>query len=169
MAKPKKDSAPKKNDKAQDNGNPAEIKMEIDCAYDELVSLDKLIENPRNDNDHEEDHAKLMAKVMIARKVRHPIIVSKRSGFMAAGHLRKWGAELNGWESFPVNYQDFESEADEYAFLTSDNNTARYAALDERKMIANLEALDIDPKSLDFEELGLLDFKMPEVEVVIRQ
>ena len=132
--------------------------MEVKCAYTKLVELDKLIEHPRNDNNHLEKHANLLAKFMKTRGIRHPIIVSKKSGFIVAGHLRLWAAKILGLENFPVDEQDFENEADEYAFLSGDNNVARYAEFDKDKMLNNLEELDIDLMDFDFEEVGLIEF-----------
>lgn len=140
--------------------------MKVFCSYSELVPLEKLVPNPRNDNKHEKEHAELLAKVMRARGIRHPIIVSKRSGFIVAGHLRLMAALINNYESYPVDYQDFESEADEYAFLSSDNNVARYAEFDKEKFIDNLKDLDVDFENFDHEEYGFLDFELPEIEVL---
>ena len=132
--------------------------MEIKCAYDKIVNLSELVEHPLNDNKHTEEHAKALAKFISVRGIRHPIIVSNRSGFIAAGHLRLWAARIPGLESYPVDFQDFESEADEYAFLSGDNNIARYAEFDESKFVANLEKLDIKLDTVDFGEFGLIDF-----------
>ena len=138
----------------------------IKCSYSELYPLEKLIPNPRNDNQHTEKHAQLLAKVMSARGVRHPIIVSKNSGFIVAGHLRLLAAKLNNYESYPVDIQEFDNEAEEYAFLSSDNNVARYAEFDQAKFLTNLEELDYTLEELDFEDLGLLDFKLPTLDIV---
>jgi len=140
--------------------------IDVKCSYSELVSIEKLVPNPRNDNTHTEKHADLLAKVLKAQGIRHPIIVSKRSGFICAGHLRLMAAVRLKLETFPVDYQDFESEAAEYQFLSSDNNVARYAELNEEKFLDNLKELDIDLEEIDFEDLGLLDFELPNIEVV---
>ena len=137
------------------------VTMEIKCKYSEIVSLEKLVENPRNDNKHKQEHAELLAKVMKVRGIRHPIIVSKRSGFIVAGHLRLSAAKILGLNEFPIDLQDFENEADEYAFLTSDNNVARYAEIDQEKFKLNLEELDFNLEEVDFGEFGLLDFEIP--------
>lgn len=142
------------------------MKNVIKCSYSDIYPLEKLIPNPRNDNDHKKEHAELLAKVMKARGVRHPIIVSKNSGFIVAGHLRLMAAKINGYDSYPVDIQEFENEAEEYAFLSSDNNVARYAEFNETKFLENLKELKVDVKKIDFGELGLLDFKIPEVEFV---
>lgn len=135
--------------------------MEIKCVYTRLVQLDKLIPHPRNDNRHKPEHAKLLAKVFKARDIRHPIIISKRSGFIVAGHLRLDAAIECEMEEFPVDEQDFANEAEEYAFLSSDNNVARYAEFDDKKFKTNLEELGIELEDFDPEEYGLMDYLPP--------
>lgn len=130
-----------------------------------MYPIEKLIDHPRNDNIHKEKHAQMLAKVMEARGVRHPIIISKKSGFIVAGHLRKQAAIINGYENYPVDIQDFENEAEEYAFLSSDNNVARYAEFDNEKFLDNLKDLDFSLDELDFKEFGLMKFDMPKLEI----
>lgn len=140
--------------------------MKIFCAYSELWPLDKIIPNPKNDNDHKQEHAELLAKFMNARGIRHPIIISKRSGFIVAGHLRLMAAQLLGLEKYPVDIQEFENEAEEYAFLSGDNNIARYAEFNESKFLDNLKELDIPLEEFKPEDYGLLDFELPNIEVL---
>jgi len=134
--------------------------MEIKCTHSKMELIHKLVPNPKNDNKHDQKHAELLAKIIKARGVRHPIIVSKKSGFIVAGHLRLEAAKILGMEKFPIDEQDFENDADEYAFLTGDNNIARYAEFDKDKFLENLNDLELDLDDLDFEEFGLLDFEM---------
>ena len=86
---------------------------------------------------------------------RHPIIVSKRSGFICAGHGRLIAAKLNGWTQVPVDYQDFESEAQEYAFLVSDNKIAELSETDNSLLASSISELEM--QDLDFELLGFTD------------
>jgi len=138
--------------------------IKVFCSYTAMCDVEKFVENPRNDNRHKDEHVDLLAKVFKARGIRHPIIVSNRSGFIVAGHLRLLAAKKLGIEKYPVDMQDFENEAEEYQFLSSDNNVARYAEFDDHKFIENLKELKFDLNEIDFEELGLLDFEIPEVE-----
>ena len=64
-------------------------------------------------------------------------------------------------EEFPVDEQDFANEAEEYAFLSSDNNVARYAEFDDKKFKTNLEELGIELEDFDPEEYGLMDYLPP--------
>jgi hypothetical protein len=138
--------------------------MEIKCAYTDLVDVYSLTPHPRNRNQHPQKQIEVLANLIKSRGFRHPIIVSKRSGYIVAGHGRLAAAHILGIEKVPVDYQDFETEADEYFFLVSDNEIARYAEFQSEKLKDDLEELDIDVETLDFEDLGLLDFSFPTIE-----
>lgn len=137
--------------------------MQIHSKYDELLELNKFKNHPRNTNKHTEEQTNQMCKLISYYGIRHPIIVSKLSGFIAAGHLRLLAAKKLNLPTFPVVYQDFESEADEVSFLTADNAIAMQSLLDFSMINTNLELLD---PSFDLELLGVKDFKidgMPQV------
>lgn len=95
--------------------------MKVMCGALKLVSLEELIPNPRNPNKHPQAQLTLLAKVMRFQGVRNPIVVSKLSGFIIKGHARLESAKLNGWTHFPVDYQSYDSEAQEYADMVADN------------------------------------------------
>lgn len=131
---------------------------EIKCSYTRLAEIDSLVPNPRNTNKHPTDQIMALSKIISARGFRHPIIVSKRSGFIIAGHGRLEAAKMLGLKQVPIDEQIFENEADEYMFLEADNQIAKYAEFDESKMMDNLKELNIDLQTFDFGDLGLLDF-----------
>lgn len=134
--------------------------MKVECKYDRMVDIDLLVPNHLNANKHPERQIKLLAKIMKQQGWRSPVVISKRSGFVVAGHGRIEAARLNGWTEVPVDDQDFESEAIEYAHLIADNKISALAEHDDSMMIDELmnnEAL----KDLDFELLGMLDFELP--------
>jgi hypothetical protein len=133
--------------------------MEIKCAHTELIDLVNLVPHPKNSNKHPEKQVEVLAKIISHRGMRHPIIVSKRSGFIVAGHGRLMALQKLGVERAPVDYQDFENEADEIFFLESDNHIAEFAEHDKEMMLDNLKELDIDLGDFDFEKIGILDFK----------
>ena len=134
---------------------------EIKSKEIELVDIDKVVVNPKNRNVHSEKQIEVLSKLIKVRGFRNPLIISKRSGFLVAGHGRLKSAKKLGLSKLPVMYQDFESEADEYAFMISDNEIARHATLDNESMLADLDELDFELEELDFEELGLIDFELP--------
>ena len=135
--------------------------MIIKCEHKGLRPLISLIEHPRNTRKHPKEQIEYIARLYQYTGIRHPIIVSERSGFIVAGHARKKAAELLGMESFPVDIQEFESEAEEYAFLEADNNIAELAEHDRAKMLENVRELGPD---IDIEMLGLPDLDLGEID-----
>ena len=116
--------------------------MKVECAYDKLVPLGKIIPNPRNPNTHPEKQIKLLAKIIDAQGWRAPITVSNRSGFIVRGHARLKDAQLLGLDNAPVDYQDYETEAQEWADLIADNRIAELAEIDLPLMKDLLSGLD---------------------------
>lgn len=131
--------------------------MEIKCVFTECVNLNDLKPNPLNKNKHPEKQIKRLAKLFEYHGIRHPIIVSLRSGYIVAGHGRLEAAKLLGLSQFPVDYQGFDSDESEYAFLQADNAIALWAELD-------VESIKVDVKSFkdsfDVDWLGIKDFKL---------
>jgi len=84
----------------------------------------------------------LLAKIIAAHGIRHPITVSKRSGFVVSGHCRLLAAKELGLERFPADMQDFASEAEELAVLVADNQVAELAETDGQIMADVLVELD---------------------------
>lgn len=103
----------------------------IHCAYTDLVDITSVIPNPRNPNQHSEKQIELLAKIIKAQGWRAPITVSNRSGFVVRGHGRLMAAQSLGLETVPVDRQDYESEAAEYADLIADNRIAELAEIDD--------------------------------------
>lgn len=131
--------------------------MKINCSHTDLVELHKLQPNPKNPNKHPERQIELLAKIIDYQGMRSPIVVSKRSGFITKGHGRLMALQKLGWPKAAVDYQDYDSEAQEYADVIADNKAATLAQHDDAMMIEELKLLDID----DFELLGMDDFELP--------
>ena len=97
------------------------------CAYDKLVDPRDLIGNPRNPNKHPKDQIKLLAHIIQSQGWRAPITVSNQSGFVVRGHGRLAAALDYGAELVPVDYQNYTSEAEEWADLIADNRLSELA------------------------------------------
>jgi len=136
--------------------------IKIDCAFDELVPIEKLVPHPRNNNRHSIEQIEALSKLIKAHGFRHALVVSNRSGFIVAGHGRLEAARKLGIEKLPVDFQDFSSEAEEYQCLTADNEIARWAELDYQNIYDTLKELP----DVDVSLLGIEDFKLPEEEVI---
>lgn len=127
----------------------------------QIVDIESLVNNPKNNNKHPKGQIERLAKLIKHHGFRNPIVVSNRTGFVVAGHGRVEAAKMAGLKEVPVMRQDFDNEAAEYAYLTSDNAVASWATLDME--MVNSELLNFP--ELDIELLGIEDFKVvvPEI------
>lgn len=107
------------------------------CAHDKIVETDSLVGNPRNPNKHPKEQISALAKIIKRQGWRHPIVISNRSGFVVKGHGRLLAAIELAVSEVPVDYQDYESEASEYADLMADNKIQELSELD-MKMSAEI-------------------------------
>ncbi|MFQ3578382.1 MAG: ParB/Srx family N-terminal domain-containing protein [Verrucomicrobiia bacterium] len=104
--------------------------IDVWCQHEKLVPVGEIEPNPRNPNTHPQRQIELLAKNIQHFGWRHPITVSKRSGFIVSGHGRLMAAKHLGLRLVPVDYQDFATESDELAVLVADNRLAELATVD---------------------------------------
>jgi hypothetical protein len=131
--------------------------VKINCLYDQLVPITDLHPHPKNRNSHPQEQITRLARILEYQGWRYPIKVSKLSGFITSGHGRLEAAKAAGWAEVPVNYQDYESEEQEYADLQADNSIASWAELDLSGINADLADLGPD---FDIDLLGLKNFTL---------
>ena len=134
--------------------------MQIHAKYDELVDPQQLKPHPKNRNMHGQDQIERLAKLYKYHGVRHPIVVSKLTGYVVAGHGRRLAALQGGLKEVPVVYQDFSDLDAEYAFMVSDNAISDWSVLDFSGINADLADLGPD---LDIEVLGIKNFSIDPV------
>ena len=126
-----------------------------------LVEIESITPNPENNNRHSIEQIKKLEKGIKHNGFRVPLIISNRSGFLISGHGRLQAASNIGMTHVPVVFQDFKNEAEEYQFLTFDNEIARWAQLDLQAVHLKLEELDIEEDLLGIENFKV-DFLEPE-------
>lgn len=114
------------------------------CSHDQIISLSALVPNPKNPNEHPDDQVKLLADVIKAQGWRQPITVSKRSGFIVKGHGRLMAAYKAGFTEAPVDFQEYASEAQEWADLNADNRLAELAETNTEKLAELFRDIDLD-------------------------
>ena len=117
-----------------------------------MIDGGELIPNPRNPNTHSDEQIDAIGKVLTHQGGRAPIVVSNRSGFVIAGHGRLLAARRLGWEKVPVDVQEFDSEADEWAHMIADNRLAGLAEMDNAAL-KNL-LVDLDTGAIDMDLTG---------------
>ena len=137
--------------------------MLIHCAHTKVVDVNSLTPHPRNPNKHSDKQIKMLAKIIEYNGWRHPITVSKQTGYVNAGHARIMAAKLMGWKTVPIDEQDFENEAMEYANMVADNKIQELSESDD-ELIQEL-ALDVGPE-FDYELFGIDDFKLKGIDTL---
>lgn len=129
--------------------------FEIKCRYDELLDPEILKPHPKNRNSHPQEQIERLVHLFKANDIRSPIVVSKRSGYITKGHGRRLAAIRAGLKEYPVEFQDYKSDEQEYQDVQADNAIALWAELDLSGV--NLDLADYGPE-LDIDALGLKDF-----------
>jgi len=120
-----------------------------------MMPTEQVKENPKNRNIHAQDQIDRLAKLITKYGFRHPVIISKATDQVVAGHGRLYAARKIGLKEIPVQYQDFENAEEEYGFGISDNAIARWADLDFGGI--NLDLPDLGP-DFNIDHLGIKDF-----------
>lgn len=136
---------------------PEQRLIPVHCAFDEMQNVDAMVPNPRNPNEHSEQQIALLAKIIKGQGWRRPITVSKRSGFVVAGHARLSAALLLGTEQAPVDLQDYENEAAEWADLIADNRIAELAERNSvmlKDLMNELDSTDFDMDFTGFDDVA---------------
>ena len=134
--------------------------MSVFCAFDEIVEIKNLKENPRNPNTHPTVQLELLAQIIKKTGWRAPITVSTLSGYIVKGHGRLQAAKLAGFKHCPVEYQNFQDEEEELAALLADNKLAELAEIDIEKLTEIF-------KDYEFEDLDLTGYSQDEYDDLV--
>lgn len=132
----------------------------IHCAFTDLAHPASLVPFPRNPNTHPDRQIAALAEIIRAQGWRNPIVVSNRSGYIVAGHGRLAAALLLNETQVPVDRQDFENDAAEWAHIIADNRIPELAQSDE----GALKQLLCDLKLEEGANLNLTGFDESEIE-----
>lgn len=127
--------------------------MKVRCLHDGLVPISELKLNPNNRNIHPHDQIARLADILKYQGWRYCVKVSKLSGMVSSGHGRVEAALLNGWDTVPVNYQEYDDADQEYADSIADNAISTWSELN----FAGIQ-MDITGLSTDF-KVDLLGMK----------
>lgn len=134
--------------------------VSVFCAFDEIVEINKLKENPKNPNTHPSVQIDLLAQIIKKTGWRAPITVSNVSGFIVKGHGRLQAAKAAGFKHCPVEYQNFIDEEEEMAALLADNKLAELAEIDVEKLTEIF-------KDYEFEDLSLTGYSQDEFDELV--
>jgi hypothetical protein len=139
--------------------NPKEIidGIAVMCAYDKLVDIVDVIPNPRNPNKHNDRQIDILARMIKIQGWRAPITVSTRSGFVVRGHGRLIAGQKLGAQCVPVDYQNYENEAQEWADMIADNRVAELADTDEEMLKDLIQEIKAGALDIDLDLTGYSD------------
>lgn len=132
--------------------------MNIKSDKVEIVSTNLLIPYSKNSNKHTDEQIDEIIKQIEYQGWRDPILAQKGTNVIAAGHGRWMAAKKMGLEKVPVIFQEFESEAQFYAFVVAHNAVTSPGwggGLDLAQI--NSDIIDFGPE-LDVDLLGIKDF-----------
>lgn len=137
--------------------------MKIKCSHTELLNIDdaRLIPNPRNPNDHSKNQIIQFSKILKYQGQRKAIVISKRSGFIVTGHGTLMAAKESGADKIAVDFQDFDSDAQEYAHVVSDNAIATQAVMNLSMITDELPNLGDD---FELDLLGIDDLNLDSID-----
>ncbi len=166
----------KKKEENTDYANAVEASgVKVFCAHDQIVDITGIIPNPRNPNKHPDKQVELLAKIIMNQGWRAPITVSRQSGFIVRGHGRFQAATIMQVDTVPVDYQDYASEAEEWADLIADNRISELSQMDTgilKDLLIEIDtgAIDMDLTGFDGKAMEALmtiegspdDVEMPE-------
>lgn len=107
-------------------------KIPVFCSFDEILPLEKITKNPLNPNTHPSSQIDLLTKIIEHNGWRSPIVISKRSGFVVKGHGRLMAAQQGNMGYAPVDYQDYATDADEYADMIADNRLSELSTMEDQ-------------------------------------
>lgn len=135
------------------------MSLELDDSI-KWIEPNKLKPHPKNSNKHPAEQIERLANIIKYQGWRQPIVVSKRSDFIVAGHGRLDAAKKLGLHKVPVSFQHFDDETQELAHMVADNAIALWAELD---VDAIKEQIPDFSEGFDLELLGLesLDDLLP--------
>jgi 3'-phosphoadenosine 5'-phosphosulfate sulfotransferase (PAPS reductase)/FAD synthetase len=116
------------------------------CSHDAIVDIVKVIPNPNNPNNHPDSQIDLLARIINVQGWRNPIVISNLSGFITKGHARLMAAQKLDVKEVPVDYQDYENAAAEWADILADNKIAELAEPNHKSIRDILDKIrnDID-------------------------
>ena len=137
--------------------------IEIKCAFKEIKPIENLILSPDNPNEHSDEQVLEIANQIKFQGMRHPIIVSNQSGFVRAGAGRIMALKLLGFKEVPVDFQDFENEAQEYAFMVADNEINRKSKTNYQMVSEKIKDLDLKQDDFDLSLFAVPDSELEKI------
>lgn len=120
------------------------MRIRYECRHDDIVEIGEIKRNPCNPNKHSPEQIQRLATVIERNGWRNPLVVSRRSGYLVKGEGRLLAAFQLGLEKVPVEYQDYQSDEEEYSDLIADNKVAEMSEQDKEELKVIISKMDTD-------------------------
>ena len=121
------------------------MSIEIKVDQIKIVDIETIKENPDNMNMHSFEQIAELEKLIEYHGFRVPLIIDKKTDLLIAGHGRLEAAKNLGMAKLPVTFQDFSGhKAEDFTFMVSDNEVARWAKLNKDALMVKIEELEVD-------------------------
>jgi DNA modification methylase len=130
---------------------------DVKCAHDVMMPIAELKArfHPKNPNKHSQAQIEYIGRILKYQGARRPVNISKQTDLVIVGHGRVLGAESIGWTHYPVNFQDYADDAQQYADMVADNALQEQAELDRGAI--NRDVVQFGP-DFDVAMLAIPDF-----------
>jgi len=131
--------------------------LPVKCSHTALADPEGLKPHPKNPHTHPKRQLELLKKAVTHTGWRFPVLVSKRSGYVIAGHARRLVAMELG-VVVPVDYQEFTSDAEEMEVLLADIRIPELAEIDEdalKSTLAEMKSVTTDMDVTGFDVASL--------------
>lgn len=146
-----------------------EGEVTVHTSYTAMLDPKGLIPHPENNNIHSQKQVDCAKKAIKSSGWRERVVVSEKTQNIVSGHLRVVVAMEMGLEKIPVDVQHFESEFEEFRFLTASNELARQAQFDDGKFLETKKKFkkkmgknEFQESFFSSEDFGLLAFPKEE-------
>lgn len=116
--------------------------LPVFCAHHALIDPKSLKLYPENPNEHPPEQIEIYLEVLRNNGFRRPAIVSRRSGFVTKGNGLVLSALHGLLPLVPVEYQHYDTEADEIADVIADNRLHQLSKFNNKILTELLVRLD---------------------------
>jgi DNA modification methylase len=128
------------------------------------VSCDVLQANARNARTHSPKQIALLMKSIDSFGFNVPILLN-RDNIIIAGHGRVEAAKRLGYKSLPASYLDHLNEAEQRAYMITDNKLTELGGWDQEILAIELQYLTIHTDI----DVSVTGFALPEIDLLIQK
>lgn len=129
-----------------------------------IMDIEKLLENPKNANEHPQSQIDDIVKSMKLLWFRGEIVIDENNTILC-GHGRVLAGKQIGLKKVPVvKYSDL-TEAEKISYMNLDNRLPSYSTLNIEKLQENFTDIEALGGTISDLEKDLFDFAIPDIEI----